>query len=284
MKRCLIFALCLFVAAGPATALAFEQVTPVTQKEAKPDDLTTLLHHALHLTDSQKTKIDAMVQQHEYRVREALSDTTLSPKAREERLRQFREALVSDMEPLLTPPQRWRLHRILRRIRLDGTVKSEPAIDLISVGYESYFPSSGRARDVFGSSASSFYLSLSDFEFEPDDRVSAGAGIDTLSLYDNGNDVFVLTPVASFEYRVPVTPELSLFGDAAAGPSYMDYSYNIPSGAHFGAKRLGAEGELGIGIRYARVQLAASYRVFTEPADLNFDGLQLSLTWIAVRF
>jgi hypothetical protein len=264
--------------------LGFEQITPQGQPQAKPDDLTTLLHHALHLTDAQKAKVDAMVQQHEHRIREVLSDTALNPKARDERLRQFREAFVSDVNALLTPPQKWRLHRILRRIRLDGTVKSEPAIDLISIGYESYFPSSGRARDVFGDSSGSFYLSLSDFEFEPDDRVFAGVGIDTLSLYDHGNDVFVVTPDLAFEYRVPVTHDLSLFGDAAVGPSYMDYSYNTPSGAHFGAKRLGADGRLGIGIRYARVQLAASYRAFTEPADLNFDGLQLSLTWIAVRF
>jgi hypothetical protein len=157
-------------------------------------------------------------------------------------------------------------------------------VPLISIGYEWYLPSSGLARSIFGDSTGSFTLSLRDFESSPGKRVYFGFATDSFSIGGSSNKLFVFTPEAAFEYRIPIAQHFSAFAGLSGGPSYMDYSFDNPAGAHFGAKRLGAEGEVKIGLRYTRLQLEASYHALTEPAGISFNGLQLAVTYIVVRF
>jgi hypothetical protein len=147
-----------------------------------------------------------------------------------------------------------------------------------------YFPESAFTRSIFGGHFDSYGVGFFDLVPSPTSRTHFGFGVDSLSLANSSNDLYMFGAVGTFEYRVPIAGNLSAFSDVSAGPAYMDYSFDTPDGQHFGAKRLGADSFVEVGLRYGPVQIAAGYRGLTEPAGIDFSGAELSVTLVVVHF
>lgn len=258
-------------------------------KQAIPKsvDLAVAIDVYLNLTPDQKSKVDPIVKVHQAKVAAILADSSLSARKKDNRVTDERKALVTAIKPFLTGPQIHKLFTLLDHIRPDGTITRHvkiPFVQLLSLGYDIYYPSDATARSIFGDASGSIRVGFGDFDSATNRRFSFGFALDSLGMGRNENKLFVLSPQMSLQYRIPILPRLSTFASLGAGPSYTDYSFDTPAGAHFAAKRLGAKGELSVGLRYSGLELAATYHAMTRPADIDFDGVQLSLTWIVVRF
>ena len=64
----------------------------------------------------------------------------------------------------------------------------------------------------------------------------------------------------------------------------MDYRFDTPDGLHYAAKRIGADAQASVGLRFGPAQIAATYRVVTQTAPISFNGFELSASVIVLRF
>lgn len=162
--------------------------------------------------------------------------------------------------------------------------KKKPLIPLLSVTVGAYLLTDSLSRQIFGDSTSFVGVGFREFARSPGSNDLVGVSLNVLHVGGASDNFFVVSPQVTYEHRFPIAKGLTAYGKLLGGPAYMDYSFDLPNGDHFGAKRFGAEGEIEVGLRYERFQLNAQYHVLTEPQDVSFNGVELSLTWIAVRF
>jgi len=271
---------------APREGLSEPSVQAESESHPRSSEETiSKIDRLLSLTDDQKRQINPILTQRLGEIATINSDKSTSASEKKAKFEAVKQSLMDDVRPLLTDQQRPRWVAVLKRVEADGAIKrTQPLVPLISGTYEEYLPSGSVARSIFGSSPASWGFGLADVEDAKGARFRFDLGLDSLTLYASGNKLFVLTPQASVEYREPLAKYFSAFAEVAAGPSYMDYSYDTPAGNHFGAKRFGAEGDLEVGLRYGRAQLSADYRLLTEPSGINLDGLEIALTYVLVKF
>jgi hypothetical protein len=240
--------------------------------------LVDLLDRKLNLTAKQRADVDPIAKAHGVAIYAIGHDGSLTTRERQEKVAENLLDLKTEIEPFLTPEQVKKLDALLHP---GGRNRILPDL---GVKYEIFFPSGGEARSIFGSSVGSLGVALGSATAEIGQSTRVGYTISTFSLDNSGNSLFLISPQAFAEYRVPIADKLFAFGNISAGPSYVDYSFNTPDGTHFGAKRLGATGEVEVGLRYGQLRLALDYREFTQASGLDFSGLQASLAWIVFRF
>ena len=162
--------------------------------------------------------------------------------------------------------------------------KKKPLIPLLSVTVGTYIPTDPLSRQIFGNSTSFIGVGFRDFARSPSSNDLVGFSLNVLRVGGSSDKFFVASPQVTYEHRFPISKDFSAYGKLLGGPAYMDYSFDLPNGDHFGAKRFGAEGEVEVGLRYGRFQVNAQYHALTEPQNVSFNGVEFSLTWIAVRF
>lgn len=212
-------------------------------------------------------------------------DASLTPQEKAKYIADQKKALVDDVRPFLTVDQIGILENDLTMLNLDWVGGSKKfLVPLFSVTYEKFFPSDATTRSIFGPSPSSIQFGITDLEESPNDRTRLSFSFETFGTGTSNNKLFVGSPDVAYEYRVPIASHLSTFAKVSAGPSYLDYSFDTPNGQHFGAKRFGLNGGFQVGLRYGRAQLTAAYRAFTQPAGIDFNGIQLDLTYVVVHF
>lgn len=241
---------------------AFGQTHPRSEVER--------INKELRLTPIQRTNVDPIVQKHEDRQKTLREDPSISAEVRRDRIREDEEALQAEMKPLLNEDQAARLGDVLHLNR------SWLHFQLAAVGSVLY-PTDSLAKQIFGSSISSYGLGFEGYQAQigSRSRFSVTAGLFSLG---GTNRLFVGAAVGHYEYRVPITRRAYMYANVFAGPAYMDYSFNLPDGEHFGAKRLGAEGGAELGVKWGILRVAVYYQAFTQPAGVNFDGIGASVT------
>jgi len=240
----------------------------------------------LELSDDQKAKIEPIVQAHAATVAAILADRSITGKARIQKIHEDYKKMGGEITPYLIDAQIKWVPKMVQLLKPDGSiahVSAIPGVDLISIGYEAYMPSGSLARSIFGNSSGAFQLGLTDFETSSDDRFHFGVSTDGVSI-GSSNKLFVFSEQVGADYKIPIANRFSAFIGLAAGPAYMDYSFDTPSGAHYGAKRIGADALARVGVRYCGFQLAANYHYLTEPAGINFSGLDLTVTYVLFHF
>ena len=245
------------------------------------EDMVRNLGRALELTDEQRRTVDPIVRDHAQKIDAIRRDSSITGREKRARVREETDALRQDLKPLITPRQARLLDAYL-------TPKSLiPTSYQVSASYEIFLPSDPQARSIFGNSPSSFGAGLHIYEPEISRGTRIGLAADLFSLISGGNTEYVLAPQISVVHYIPLMESgtrLWAYGRLAAGPAYIDYSFDTPLGEHFGAKRLGADASAEVGLRYGEVELAANYRLLTAPAGINTSGWQLSLTWFVFHF
>jgi len=244
-------------------------------------DLVDQIDRLLSPTHAQKPEIEAIVRRSREEISAIQADASLNARQRQAKIDESRAEMAQDLRPLLSTEQNRRLADYLSN--LNRRKRLRLPVSAVSATYERYLPSSALARSVFGSSPAALGLGFGSFTIGGK-RTRFDFGFDLFDLAISSSKLFVLSPQVSIEYRVPIARDFGAFGKLLAGPAYMDYSFDTPGGAHFGAKRLGADAGIEAGLRFGRVQLDAKYRVFTQPTPVDFDGLQLSVTVIVMRF
>lgn len=213
------------------------------------------------------------------------NDNSLIGQLRDQKIADEKKALVDAVRSSLSSDQVGLLERDLKMLNLSWSKRPKKfLIPLFSVTYEKFFPSDATTRSIFGPSPSSIQFGITELEQSPNDRTRLSFGFETFGTGTSSNKLFIGSPDAAYEYRVPVAGHFTTFAKVFAGPSYMDYSFDTPNGQHFGAKRIGLNGGVQVGLRYGRAQLTAAYRAFTQPAGIDFNGIQLDLTYVVVHF
>lgn len=192
--------------------------------------------------------------------------------------------MASEIGPMLTPGQRHRRDKYMDDLIGFSLPRRDLVISHLAITYADFMPSGPTARSIFGDNQPSYGISFLGGEGATGDVSEFGFSFDEIVLYNDGNDLFMLSPQITYTWSERLARHWSLFEDLSAGPAYMDYSFDLPSGQHRAAKRLGGDAMAGIGLRYDRLLFTAGYRQMTEPAAINFSGLELALTWTVVRF
>ena len=248
-------------------------------------DLVTSLDKSLALSDSQKANVDGIVKRHQDQISTIRTDLTLGASNRLAKMRENRIEMANEIRPFLQRNQMRRLDWWLWRAEMEDKASQRTTfVPLLSVTLGEYFPTDGQARQIFGSGTAFVGVGIREFEKSPLSNDLIGISLNTVHVGGSGNDFWAVSPQVTYEHRLRVTPNFTLYGKLLGGPAYMDYSFDFPDGEHFGAKRWGLAGELELGLRWGRFQFNAQYHALTEPQDVNFNGFELSLTWIAVRF
>ena len=245
---------------------------------AQAHDMVDRLDRLLKPTDTQKPDVDRIVGEHEAQISAIRSDTTMSKEDVRARVRENLAQMASELKPLLTREQNRRLGEFLRPRPWFPTEYE------VYVSYEAYLPTDPVARNIFGNSPSAFGLGFQVYQPDIPAGLKVGWSVDFFSLINGSNSVFVLAPQITAEQYEPIGKNLWAFGKLSAGPAYFDYAFDMPDGRHFGAKRFGGDGSAEVGLRYGPVELAANYRLLTQPVGVNFSGVQLSLTWYVFHF
>jgi hypothetical protein len=244
---------------------------------ARKPDMVERVNRFLSLSASQKAAVDPIVLRHEQRIGEIRRDSSLSRGEKALAIRTNVESMVAEIKPYLTGDQVDELDDAFESILKPGPHAK------IAVEYSDFFPVDAEMRSIFGNSLASYGIGLGGDE-RPGKRTRFGFGVDLFDTASSPNTLFVLSPQESFEYRVPVLKSTYLFGIVSAGPSYMDYTFDTPGGQHFAAKRLGLDGSLEVGLQWGPVRLGVQYRAFTQPADLNFNGIEATLAVTVFKF
>jgi hypothetical protein len=254
--------------------------TLVSESQQSLSHLAQTLNRQLVLTPDQQNHIDPIADRRQGSIDAIAKDSTLTDRQKQEKYRNELVALRAEILPYLTAEQAGAYDITF------NLSAPKPKLHFPGVGLQGqlFFPSGGTARSIFGSSAASFGLGIGSAVADLGPRTRLEFTVSTFSVNNDGNDLFVISPQEIIEYRAPISKGLYAFTSFALGPSYMDYSFDTPSGAHYGAKRLGADADLEAGLRYGQFRFGVLYREFTEPAGINFSGFQLSLTWIPVKF
>jgi hypothetical protein len=265
--------------AVPAVASASTSTLPSSLPSASHDDsLVEVVNRVVRPTATQRPDVERIVGEHARQIASIRSDSTLSGRERNARVHEELRAMASDLKPILTPDQSRRLDNYL------APRSWFPHEYEVSASVESYLPSDGTARSIFGNAPTAFGVNVQVYQADWPQGAQFGWSVDLFSLVNNSNSIFVLSPQVSLEQHVPLANQLWAFGKLSAGPAYFDYSFDTPDGSHWGAKRIGADGDAEVGLRYGPVEVAAKYRLLTEAAGVNFSGLQLSLTWYLFHF
>jgi hypothetical protein len=243
------------------------------------------LNADLQLSHDQAQKLDPRFNYYFLVMLRFHHDASLTLQEKAKNIADQKKALVADVRPFLTTDQVGMLENDLAKLNLEWVGGSKKfLIPLFSVTYEKFFPSDATTRSIFGPSPSSIQFGITELEQSPNDRTRLSFGFETFGTGTSSNKLFIGSPDAAYEYRVPVAGHFTTFAKVFAGPSYMDYSFDTPNGQHFGAKRIGLNGGVQVGLRYGRAQLTAAYRAFTQPAGIDFNGIQLDLTYVVVHF
>ena len=265
-------------------ASVFVAPTASAQTIAKKPALKAILAD-LKITQEQEIKLKPILVAHLRTLMSIHRDRSLSADASARKIADEKKAIVEEASNSLNLDQVHRLQSDLEDLNLDRFIQTrKPLIPLFSATYERYFPSNATTRSIFGPSPSSIQFGITEFEDAPDSRTHLSFTFETFGIATTNNRLFIGSPDVAYEYRVPIASHFSTFAKVFGGPSYMDYSFDNSTGQHFGAKRLGLNGGLQVGLRYGRAQLTAAYRAFTQPAGMDFNGIQLDLTYVVVHF
>ena len=275
----------LLTLAAVSVASSGEVHPSAPQSTQSEQDLVLKFGNRLQLKAEQNSQVLPIVDSHLRKIIEIYGNSALSKDQKNQQFSDEKQALRKELNPILTSEQQENLDYVLDHLRSDGTLgRKKPIIPLISLTFEKFFPSDALTRSIFGSSTSAIQFGLRELVEAPTQRSRFTIGFGTFNLNNSGNKLFSAGPEASYEYRIPIQRELSAFARISAGPRYMDYSFNLPSGEHDGAKSFGASGSLEAGLRYGRLQLSGAYVASTQPAGINFNGFQVDLTYVVVRF
>jgi hypothetical protein len=269
--------------------LIVRSTNPNTSSVQAPQDpvLTTLagLDQSLALSSAQKDKADPIISVHEQQITSILGRADLYETERKSQIRQSIVDLRAELQPILIPEQLATYDNLFKIQAPFQEVKRGSLKDLlpdIGVKGEVFLPSGSEARKLFGDSIFSIGLGLGKSE-AIGNHIRLGFSLDSLSIDRNSNKLFIAAPELALEYREPLSKDIYGFARLLVGPAYMDYSYNDPSGNHYAAKRLGLDSGLELGVRYGQLRLGVEYKIFTQPANVNFDGFSASLTWTPIR-
>ena len=243
------------------------------------------LNSDLSLSQDQAQKLDPIFKRHFAVIIGLQRDNSLNPELRDQRIADEKKALAEEVKPSLTTNQLEQLERDLESLNFPRSKSSKKSlIPLFSVTYERFLPTAATTRSIFGPAPSSIQFGITELEQSPDERTHLSFSFETFGTATTSNKLFIGSPDIAYEYRMPFATHFSAFAKVFAGPSYMDYSFDTPNGQHFGAKRFGVNGGFQVGLRYGRAQITAAYRAFTQPAGINFNGIQLDATYVVVRF
>jgi hypothetical protein len=242
-------------------------------------DGDSLLRIKWILTDDQKPSVDKIVAGYQQQIATTESDATLSEAQRQAKREEIMAAMARDIRPFLTAAQAQRL------ATLSSPGKQRPRLPIhhAAVSLGDFFPAGRTARSLFSNSEYSYDVDVFG-TLASNRRSQFGYGLDDFGLADSDNKLWVLSPQASYARSQRIADHLSLFEAVSGGPAYMDYSFNVPDGAHFGAKRIGLDGGVVVGLRYGMAQVSVSYRFLTQPTGVDFDGLAVAIRWVFVRF
>lgn len=262
---------------------ALSTQTPAPAQRASPSakprklDFVAKVNRALNLRPDQVGPVDDLVRSHEEKIRAILDDPSIGRIEKALEVRDKIQAMILELTPLLTRAQVEDLHGLFY-----GMLEPWPHAK-IAIDFSDYLPSSATTRSIFGKSLSAFGVGFGGDE-KVKQRSVFGFGVDLFDMPSYSNRLFVLAPQATYEYRMPIRTRMYAYAGAAAGPSYMDYSYDLPDGEHFAGKNLGLDGSLDFGVQWGPLRVGASYRVFTQPSGLNFDGFDVYAALTVLRF
>lgn len=269
------------LAACAVVSTCFAQATlssPSIAMARQPGSQTLVdkLNQALNLTDEQRHNLDPIIAKYEDRIASIKADSTLSSDDRQTALRSEADQLKTELQPSLTADQMARLERFL------APRKRFVYHPSLTVDYDEFFPTDAYARSIFGRAPSGFGVSPFDTRSDSDSRERIGYGLSAVDI-TGSNTITVVSPQVTYRFNYPLRKDFVADIEAGAGPAYMDYSYDTPAGAHYGAKRLGAVGTLEAGLRYGPVKFAVGYYVSTEPTGVNLNGFTATIKWTIFR-
>jgi hypothetical protein len=148
-----------------------------------------------------------------------------------------------------------------------------------------FMPTDSVMRGLFGTSVPALGFSVGN-QGNQADKWRLTANFNFVSANKDGNRFFIL----------PVTAAIGrIFGDTkqsmrpyvrvGVGMAYMDYSLNIGPGNTPAAKRFAPVGNAEVGVIIGeRFRIAAAYYWLQKVNNLDFSGLQLTLSYSVLRF
>ena len=226
-----------------------------------------------------------MVETHVAEVAAIRRDPTLNKQERQERVHASYVAMSQELSPYLTLAQAQRLQLAISQLESPKKpFAGLPFTPSISLKYGTYILSGSTARSIFGDSPARLSIGFLGGAEKVGRRTELSFSVDTLSLSGATNKFAMVSPQVAYGIYNPIGKLTLVYAKVFAGPSYVDYSFDMPSGTHVGAKRLGADGGIELGLKYGPVKLTASYRLLTEAAGVNLSGLQLGVSWNVLRF
>lgn len=255
-----------------------------TVSAASRDRIERFNNH-LNLTQTQCADIDKIIEGRLGEIDTVRSNPSFTSSRKQAKVDELRGELEREIQLYLTPEQ---VRLLASGMQILVPIRSFrdrlPIVLAITLNDQMFLPSGSTAQSILGKSSSEFGIGIFGRREHSDKGFHLSYSLDYLAVGNSQNDLVVVSPLVLLEYRFPLAKHLSTYADAYVGPAYMDYSYNLPSGGHFGAKRFGGDSGIEVGIRYRSVQLSAAYRFLTEPSGVNFNGLQLAATWTLFRF
>ncbi|HEY3783002.1 MAG TPA: hypothetical protein VGL56_18125 [Fimbriimonadaceae bacterium] len=255
----------------------------VLGQSGKPD-IEQRLNKDLKLTESQKSDIDPIIERHEQDIAAIKQDPVLTKNGKHDRIRENLEAMGQEIEPFLKKDQISQFREDLNEMEgRKGGFLGLGIHPVVNASYDQIFPSSSATRAIFGNSPYSYGFGVG-LASKDTKRLRMGFDFDFYALSQSQADFYVLSPQAFAEYRVPLARDFRAFGRIAGGPAYMDYRLNTPIGLHYAAKRIGADAEAEVGLRFGPAQVGLTYRAVTQTSPINFSGFELSASVIVLRF
>ena len=151
----------------------------------------------------------------------------------------------------------------------------------ISLGVSAglYFPTGSEIRDAFGDSI--FTIGLTPVASS---RPTAGQLTPSVSIIgaDKDGSNFLLVPITlgyEMHFGNPYKDQVLPFARIEGGLAYYNYAVNVPGGRSSGSE-VGLVGDAELGLQISKsITISAKYYLFQEEGGLNFNGLELGLTF-----
>jgi len=249
---------------------------PLPTQHADPN-LIEKVHRVLHVEGPRKAQIDDILEAVQRAVDREEADQQKGRESKDKTVQSLVKAMMLELRSILSDREYARVSEALYGVLKPG------AHSKLAIQYSDIFPQSAETREIFGRAVGSFGLAYGGDEIV-NSRWILGATLGGYEMWSNDNDVVVLSPEARFEYRLQISDRFYTFAEAAGGPAYMDYSFDTPSHHHLGAKRAGLVGNAGLGFQVGPLRVEGDYVASTEPAGINFDAVEVTITATFVRW